>query len=210
MGNAAGKIPEIADADVVDKVTALRVNRGDAGRSKEHVGPFRLLMPVKLADAARVQPHVHAGDRFRNAKFPRGDLPSPAAARLPDMRIGEGKPEIRQSSGIGRRRIEEIRILSFPRNVAWDRVRAANARRPARLGSLLGGASGGCAEKRACADRGRENIPSRELTHHDLPFGVRSPTSGEKNPFARGPVSGVRQTWAGGPHATSGARQRSV
>ena len=46
------RYPEIADADVVDKVTALRVNRGDAGRSGEHVGPFRLLMPVKLADSA--------------------------------------------------------------------------------------------------------------------------------------------------------------
>ena len=37
VGNAAGEIPEIADADVVDKVTALRVDRGDAGRSGEHV-----------------------------------------------------------------------------------------------------------------------------------------------------------------------------
>src|ERR1700691_3461544 len=117
MGNAPVKIPESADADVVDKVTALRVNRGDAGRSEEHVGPLRLLMPVKLADAARVQPHVHAGDCFRNAKLPRGDLPRPAAARLPDMRIGEGKPEIRQSSRIARRRIEEIRILSLQGDV---------------------------------------------------------------------------------------------
>ena len=37
MGNAAGEIPEIADADVVDKVTALRVDRRDTGRSGEHV-----------------------------------------------------------------------------------------------------------------------------------------------------------------------------
>ena len=122
MGNAAGEIPEIADADVVDKVAALRVDRRDARRSVKHVGPFRLLVPVKLTDAARVQPHVHAGDCFRNAKLPRGDLPSPAAARLPNMRIGEGKPEIGQSSRIGCRRIEEVRILSFPGNVARDRI----------------------------------------------------------------------------------------
>src|SRR5580704_12114536 len=96
MGNAAGEIPEIADADVVDKVTALRVDRRDAGRSGEHVGPFRLLMPMKLADAARIQPHVHAGDCFRNAQLSRGDLTCPSAARLPNMRIGEGKPKIRQ------------------------------------------------------------------------------------------------------------------
>ena len=64
MGNAAGEIPEIADADVVDKVTALRVDRRDARRSVKHVGPFRLLVPMKLADAAGIEPHVHAGDCF--------------------------------------------------------------------------------------------------------------------------------------------------
>ena len=77
---------------------------------EEHVGPFRLLVPVKLADAARVQPHVHARDCFRNAKPRAVTCRSPAAARLPNMGIGEGKPEIRQSSRIGCRRIEEIRI----------------------------------------------------------------------------------------------------
>jgi hypothetical protein len=79
-------------------------------------------MPVKLTDSARVQPHIHAGDRPRNAQFSRRDLACPSAARLPDMRVGEGKPEIGQSSRIGRRRIEEIGILSFPRDVAWDRI----------------------------------------------------------------------------------------
>ena len=151
MGNAAGEIPEIADADVVDKVTALRVNRRDAGRSGEHVRPFRLLMPVKLANAARIQPHVHAGDCFRNTKLSGCDLTCPAAARLPHMRIGEGEPEIGQSSGIRCRRIEEVRILSFPGHVSRDRIRAADARRPARLWNLFAGASGGCAQERACA-----------------------------------------------------------
>src|ERR1700722_9130688 len=150
MRNAAGKIPEIADADVVDKVTALRVDRGDAGRSVKHVGPFRLLVPMKLADAARIQPHVHAGDCFRNAQLSRGDLTCPAAARLPNMRIGEGKSQVGQSSGIGRRRIEEIWILSFPGHVARDRIGAADARSPARLD--LRGTNSGWTEKRACTD----------------------------------------------------------
>ena len=98
MGNAAGEIPEIADADVVDKVPALRVDRRDAGRAVEHVRPFRLLVPMKLADPAGIQPHVHAGDRFRHAKLSRSHLTGPAATRLPNMRIGEGKPKIGQSS----------------------------------------------------------------------------------------------------------------
>jgi hypothetical protein len=89
MGNAAGKIPEIADADVVDKVAALLIDRRYAGRSVKHVGPFRLFVPVKLADTAGVEPHVHPGDRFRNAKLARSDLPRPTAARLPHMRVGE-------------------------------------------------------------------------------------------------------------------------
>src|SRR6266404_9510804 len=32
MGNATGKIPEIADADVIDKVSSLGVNSRDASR----------------------------------------------------------------------------------------------------------------------------------------------------------------------------------
>ena len=112
MGNAAGKIPEIANADVVDEVAALGVDRGDAGRPVKHVGPFRLLVPVQLADAAGVQPHVHAGDGFRNAELACGDLARPAAARLPDMRVREGKPQIGRRSGIGRRRVQQVRILA--------------------------------------------------------------------------------------------------
>src|SRR5271170_8193506 len=87
MGDAAGKIPEIADADVVDEIAPPGVDRGDAGRPVKHVGPFRLLVPVKLADAAGIEPHVHAGYRFRHAKLTCGDLARPAAARLPDMGI---------------------------------------------------------------------------------------------------------------------------
>ena len=77
MGNAAGKIPEIADADIVDEIPALRVDRGDAGRSIEHVGPFRLLVPVQLAHAARVQPHIDAGDATSKRRAPG---PSPGAS----------------------------------------------------------------------------------------------------------------------------------
>jgi hypothetical protein len=175
MGNAASEIPEIADADVVDKVAALRVDRGDAGSPVKHVGPLRLLVPVKLADSAGVQPHVHAGDRFRNPELPRGHLSRPAAARLPHMRIGEGKPQIGQGSGIGRRRIDHVRILGLAGHVAGDRIRAADAGGPARLGNLIGGLSRGGGHRRACDHRGREKIPSREFTHRFLLFGGGAP-----------------------------------
>jgi hypothetical protein len=49
------------------------------------------------------------------------------------MRIGKGKPEIGQGSGIGRRRVEKIRVLSLASDIAWDRVGAADA--GGRLGS---------------------------------------------------------------------------
>ena len=175
MGNAAGKIPEIADADVIDKVAALRVDRRDAGRPVKHVGPFVLLVPMKLADSARVQPHVHAGDRFRNPELPRGHLSRPPAARLPHMRVGEGKSEVRQGSGIGRRRVEEVWVLSLASDIAWDGIGAADAGGPARLGNLIGGPSRRSAHRRACDDSGREKITSREFAHRFLLFGVDAP-----------------------------------
>jgi hypothetical protein len=84
------------------------------------------------------------------------------------MGVGERKSEIRQSSRIGCRRIEEIRILSFPSNVARERIRAADTRRPAGLRNLL---SGGCAEKRACADScAGQKITSGCGVHHVPPL----------------------------------------
>ncbi len=165
MRNAAGKIPEVADAHVVDKVAALRVDRGDARRSVEHVGPFGLLVPVKLADSAGVEPHVHARDRFRNAKLPRGHLARPPAARLPHMRVREGKPEIGQGSRIGRRRIEKVWVLSLASDVAGHGIGAADAGRPTRLGNLIGGLSRRGGHRRARDHGGREKITSREFTH---------------------------------------------
>jgi hypothetical protein len=85
------------------------------------------------------------------------------------MRIGEGKPEIGQSSRIGRRRIEEIRILSFPGHVSRDRIRAADPGRPAGLRNLIGGANSGCAEKRARADGCAGQKIASGRNGHDLP-----------------------------------------
>jgi hypothetical protein len=139
MGNAAGEIPKIADADIVDKIPAVGVNRRDAGRSIEHVGPFRLLVPVQFAYPSRVQPHIHAGDVLRNTELPGGPLAGPAAARLPHMSVREGKPQIGQRPGIGCGRVNHVRILTFAGRAAREGVGAPDARFPARVGRLLRG-----------------------------------------------------------------------
>src|SRR6266566_901669 len=50
--------PEIADADIVDEVAPLRVDGGNAGGAVKHVRPLGDLMPMRLAHAARVEPHI--------------------------------------------------------------------------------------------------------------------------------------------------------
>ena len=86
---------------------------------------------MQFAHAARVQSHLHAGDRFRNAKFPRRHLTGPAAARLPHMRIGEREAEIWRCAGIRGGRIEHVRILTLADYVAGDGIGTANARNAA-------------------------------------------------------------------------------
>ena len=167
MGNAAGEIPEIADADIVDKIAPLRVDRRDAGRSIEHVGPFRLLVPVQLAYATSVQPHVHAGDGLRNRELASRDLAGPTAARLAHMRVREGKPEILRRPGIRRRRIEHVRILKLAGDAARDGVGAADARLPARIGRRIRRMRDRCrcGGQRPTRDSGgRQDIPSGEFT----------------------------------------------
>ena len=88
------------------------------------------------------------------------------------MRIGKGKPQVGQSSRIGRRRIEEIRILSFPGILAGNRIGAVHAWHPARLGNLLGCLGPRDGHRRACDHGGGERTSSLKFTHHDLPFEV--------------------------------------
>ena len=185
MGNAPGKIPEVANADVVDEVAPLGVDRRDAGRPVKHVGPLSLLVPVKLADAAGIEPHVHAGYRFRHAKLACRDLARPAAARLPDMGIRERKPQIGQCSGVSRRRVQEVRILGLADHVARDRIRAADAWSAAGLRRRFRGLSRRGGDHGAGGHRGRKNIPAREFAHSILPYDdvtLRSPSARVRQP----------------------------
>ena len=125
MRNAARKIPEIADADVVDEVVSLGIDRGDAGGAVEHVGPFGRLVPMQFAHAAGVQAHVHAGDVLGNPEFAHGDLAGPAAGLLPHMGVGEREAQIGQRAVIGRRRHQQIRILPVAGEVARTGIGAA-------------------------------------------------------------------------------------
>jgi hypothetical protein len=127
---------------------------------------------MKFAYAARIQAHIHAGDRFRNAKLPRCDLTRPTAARLSYMRVRERKPQIGQRSRVGGRRVQHVRILSFADHVAWDGIRAADAWLPARLERPIRRLRHRGAQHAAGDDGSRKNVPSRELAHCFLPCGV--------------------------------------
>src|ERR1700719_1447324 len=79
MWNAWREVPEIANANVVDKIPAVSIDPGDTRRSVEHVGPFRSLMPMQLAHTAGIQAHVDTSDVLGNAKLANRDLPGPTA-----------------------------------------------------------------------------------------------------------------------------------
>jgi len=130
--DALGEVPEVADADIVDELAALLVDRGDAGAAIEHVGPLGGLVPMQLAHAAGVEPHVDAGDLLGDAELALGDLAGPAAALEPHVRRRERELEVRHGAVVGGRRDEDVGVLHFDRKVAWPGIGAAPAR-PHRL-----------------------------------------------------------------------------
>jgi hypothetical protein len=125
-------------------------------------------MPVQLADAARTQPHVDAGNGGRNRKVGLGYLTRPAAALDALVRNVEGRPELGHVADVRRRRIDRIRELRLQRRIAgagiaeraWGAVDRA-------LWRLIGIAEC-CCVRRACSKhcaagcRGREHRAARE------------------------------------------------
>ena len=144
------KIPQIADADVINEVAALRIDRGDPRGAIQHVGPLGLLVPMQLAHAAGIQPHVHAGDALGDAELAYRHLARPAAALLPHVRVGKGEAQVGQGAVIGGRRIEHVGILLLAQPVARPRIRPADAGFAARLDLVRNSALG--AEDRAAGD----------------------------------------------------------
>ena len=127
VGNTRGEIPEVADADIVDEVSPLRIDRGDSRRPIKHIGPLGGLVPMQLAHAAGIQTHVHAGDVLGDAKLAHRDLPGPAARREPHVGIIKRKAQVRQHAVIGRRRGDQIRVLTRTDGILRTGVGAAHA-----------------------------------------------------------------------------------
>src|SRR5258705_3379823 len=116
MWNATGKIPEIADTDLIEKVSPVGVDSRDAGGPVQHVGPFGLLVPMQFAHAACVQSHLDAGDRFRNTKLPLCHLAGPAAVRLSHMRVSKRETEVWRRAGIRGGRSQPRPGVKVPRS----------------------------------------------------------------------------------------------
>src|SRR5260370_31619949 len=168
MWNAPGKIPESAGTEIIDKLSPLGVDSGDASGPIQHVGPFGLLVPMQFAHAACVQSHLHAGHRFRNTKFPLRHLAGPAAAGLPHMRVSKRETEVWYCAGIRGGRIEHVRVLTLADWVTGDGIVTANSGRPAWLHYPIAGLGnrGRCARQHSAGNGRRcKHIPACEITH---------------------------------------------
>src|SRR6266699_1962399 len=101
MWNAGGKIPDVADADIVQEVASRLVNRADAGATVEHIGPLCFLVPVQLAH---------------------GHLPRPASLLQPIVREGERKFQVGEGASVSAGWGEDIGILPVQQYVSRARI----------------------------------------------------------------------------------------
>src|SRR5258705_4484540 len=127
MRNARREKPPITHTDIINKSSSLRVDRGDARLSVEHVSPLRGLVPMQFTYSTGVQTHVHAGDILRDAELTGGHLTGPAARLQSHMRVGKREAKIGQSAMVGGRRHQDIWVLAVSRNVSRAGIRAAMA-----------------------------------------------------------------------------------
>src|SRR4029453_7454218 len=68
-----GKYHFVARPEIDDLALVLGIDRGDAAAAFDHIGPlggFRV--PVQLAQSARLECHVHAGELLRDRKLDDG------------------------------------------------------------------------------------------------------------------------------------------
>ena len=85
MGKTRREVPQTAFRHIGDLRASKLVENGDAADAGSHDRPFRLLVPMKLSNAIRTEPHVHACDRRRNFEVRRRRL---RRCRLPRSRCG--------------------------------------------------------------------------------------------------------------------------
>lgn len=79
MRHTTGEVPEVTLLQVIDEVAALVVESSDAHLAIKHVGPFGLLVPVKLTDDALVESHVDSGELDTGGELTDGRLSGPAS-----------------------------------------------------------------------------------------------------------------------------------
>ena len=168
MRLAGGEEPEIALAHILHVSAAFRVQHRDAAVAVRHIGPFRRLMPMQLADAARTEPHVHPGYGSRDREVGLGHLARPAAALDAFVDVVEGGPELRHVADVRGRRIDrmgelrlQLRILR-PRIAEGARAAVDGAlRRLVGITECRGMRRSGC-QYRTARRRGREHVTPRE------------------------------------------------
>ena len=90
---------------------AMLVDCGDPRPALEHEGPLGRLVPVQLADAAGLEPHVDQGEVGGRGYLADRRLPRPAAFPHLDVAVGEGPSQGRQRATVCRRRPEPVWTL---------------------------------------------------------------------------------------------------
>ncbi|MNC25674.1 hypothetical protein D3C75_737710 [compost metagenome] len=135
MGDTRREIPQITRADIGNKVPAVLIHRCNPCASKQHIGPFGLLMPVQLPHAAWSQAHINCRECGGNGQFSNRYLSGPAAVIELHMGVGEREFQIGNESIVRNRWNEHIRVLPVPHHIAGAKVYVACAVAADRLGN---------------------------------------------------------------------------
>ena len=163
---AAREIPEVALLDVGDEAAPVVVDAGDAGVANEHQRPFVRLVPVQLADGARIEPHIDAGHLGRDRELADGGLPGPSAGLQAVVAEVERPFEVRQAAAIGEHAGIDVRVFGLDRPVAWAWVGAAFVAADGLWVGLCQGCAGG---KQATSGSGPEDGTAAEWIHGNSP-----------------------------------------
>ena len=87
---AAREIPDIAGAEIDDLALAGGIDGGDAAIALDHIGPFGGVgVPMQLAQRARLERHVDAGELLGDRKL--GDVRLLGGAAVEGL-LGLGPP----------------------------------------------------------------------------------------------------------------------
>ena len=151
---AAGKVPDVAGAEVVDAGMSLRIDDRGTHPSVDHEGPLGGgRVPVKLPHHPRLETHRHPGDPLRDRQLLDRGLLAVAAAEDAPLRLLQGEGELRKRL-LGEERIGDVVHEGGVTGDAWPpsghESRGARERRHAgeevaTVGGLSRGpAIGGC------------------------------------------------------------------